>query len=185
MKHAQSASRFLVMTWLLLGVFVVPVRASSGVVPDVTGTWALMVTDTVDNCIWKGPMLLTQSGMDFTGSCMLDLVSGDKCSSMINGTIMGSIGGSGSGFTIDFGLASGAFGMVTFSGIVSVDGQSASGMWTTNDNASGTWSADKQPAQVAPAMSAVALMTLMALLTVVGVLYARRRTLRERPAATG
>ncbi len=179
MKHAHSASRFLVIAWLLLGVSVVALPANGLPIPNLTGTWTLVVTETsgASMCVWKGPMLLTQTGMDFTGSVMLDFVSGGECLSTIDGTIMGSIGGSGSGFTIDFGLASGPFGMANFTGTVTDDGQSASGMWTTNDNASGTWSADKQPAQVAPAMSAVALVVLGGMLTVVGVVRARHRAL--------
>ena len=173
MSHTQSASRFLVVALSLLWVSVVAVPTTvSAMSVNVTGKWMLMVDDTEHGCMWKGPMSLTQTGMDFAGMAMLNSVSDSGCASMINGTIRGSISGTGSGFFISFGLASGDFGMVNFGGTLTDDGLMASGSW--ENTASGTWSAEKEVSQ-APALSHVALAILFGLLTVVGVGYARRR----------
>ncbi len=175
MKQMRGARRLLAMAWLLLPVSVIAgPTILNALSVNLTGTWALMVTDTGNGCMWKGPMFLTQTGMDFTGSCTLDLVTPSSgCPAMLSGNIAGSISGSGSGFAINFGLASGSFGTVSFTGIVSDDGQSASGSWENTD--SGTWSAEKQAAQAAPALSGAGLALLFGLLLAAGVVRARRR----------
>ena len=175
MRRLEGVSRGSLIGWLLLALSIVatPIAADAAGV-DVTGTWNLTANDPGDGCRWTGLMFLTQTGMDFTGSASLNLVAGGgQCLAVVSGTIQGSISGSGSGFFIDFGLASGPFGSASFDGTVTEDGQSATGEFT--NNASGTWSAQKQPPHPAPTLSGIALATLFGLLTVAGVVCVRRR----------
>jgi hypothetical protein len=190
MTNRQEVRRFCSFTCVLffVGVMAVPIAANAiGV--NVTGTWNLTVmtnsapelhTGASDQvlCEWKGLMTLTQTGADFTGSVMLSLVAG-PCLPTVSGTVQGSLGGTGSGFVINFGLASGEFGEASFDGIVSDDGQSAQGEWTNED--SGTWSAEKIRT-AAPALSGNGLAVLFGLLLAAGTLFASRRAVR---ASTG
>ncbi len=170
----SEATRHWLLGGLLLLAFAIAPTATRAATVDVTGTWNLRVNDPTDGCTWAGQMFLTQTGTDFTGSATLDLVAGSgMCIPVINGTLEGSISGSGSGFIIDFGLASGSFGTAMFTGTVSDDGQSAMGEFS--NNASGTWSADKVPAHPAPTLGGLALAALFGLLTVAGVVSVRRR----------
>ena len=174
MKHARGMGRLVVMVGLLLGTFVGATRANGGVpTVNVTGKWVLMVTDTTHMCSWKGPMVLSQTGMDFVGSATLQLVSGVGCPNMFMSDIEGMVSGGGSGFFIEFGFATGPLGEVLFRGTVAEDGQSAMGEW--EDDAEGTWSALKLPAQGVPALSGVALGVLMTLLAGAGVVLVHRR----------
>jgi hypothetical protein len=186
MTNRQEVRRFRSFTCVLLflGVMAVPIAANAiGV--NVTGTWDLTVmTNSAPDlqmgasdqvlCKWTGLMTLTQTGTDFTGFVTLHLMSG-PCLATISGTVQGSVGGPGSGFFINFGLASGPFGTVTFDGSVSDDGQSAQGTWTNED--SGTWSAEKIRT-AAPALSGNGLAMLFGLLLVGGALSAGRRAAR-------
>jgi hypothetical protein len=183
-----NVGRFCSFAGLLvfLSVVAVPPGTKAIEVPDVTGTWDLTVTagnpgaDSTGSslmCRWVGLMMLTQTSMmgrDFMGSMTLHRVFGSsQCPEMLDGTLEGTIGGTGSGFTIDFGLASGEFGQVTFTGILMVDGQSANGTWSNTE--SGTWSAQRH-SQAAPALGAGALATLFGLLLAGGVLRLRHRS---------
>ena len=175
MRRLEGVSRGSLIGWLLLALSIVatPIAANAAGV-DVTGTWNLTVDDPTDGCKWAGQLFLTQTGMDFTGSTSVNRVTGGaQCLGFLGGTVQGSISGSGSGFFINFGLASGSFGSATFDGTVSEDGQSANGEFT--NEASGTWSAQKQPPHPAPTLSGIALATLFGLLTVAGVVCVRRR----------
>ena len=104
----------------------------------------------------------------------LNLVTG-PCFATLSGTVQGSLSGSGSGFFISFGLASGEFGQVGFDGTVSDDSQSAQGTWTNQE--SGTWSAQKIRT-AAPTLSGSGLATLFGLLLAAGALSAGRRAAR-------
>ncbi len=188
MTRGQGVRRFCSFAWLLLFLCVIvgPTAANAAEV-NVTGTWNVTVmtnialtapnTSSSDQvfCEWKGLMTLTQTGTDFTGSMMLNLVTG-PCPATLSGAVQGSLSGSGSGFFISFGLASGEFGQVSFDGIVSVDGQSAAGPWTSQEE-SGTWSAQKIRT-AAPTLSGSGLATLFGLLLAAGALSAGRRAAR-------
>jgi len=188
MTQGQGVRRFCSLAWLALFLCVVaaPLTANAETV-NVTGTWNLTVmtsavpdlqTSSSDqlSCTWKGLMTLMQAGASFTGSIMVNLVAGSNpCPATLSGTVQGSVGGTGSGFTINFGLASGPFGQVSFGGIVFVDGQSAEGTWTNEE--SGTWSAEKIRT-AAPALSGSGLATLFGLLLAAGALLAGRRAAR-------
>ena len=189
MQGSFSGRVFGVVGWfcsfagllVFLSVVAVPPGAKAMEV-DVSGTWDLTVLQ-VDGagsspvCRWAGLMTLTQmgmKGMDFTGSMTLHRVfGGSRCPEMLDGTLEGMIGGTGSGFTIEFGLASGQFGQVAFDGILMDDGQSANGTWSNEE--SGTWSAQRHR-QAAPALGAGALATLIGLLTAAGALRLRHRS---------
>jgi hypothetical protein len=148
---------------------------------DVTGTWDLTVLQAESSgspfvCQWIGLMTLTETGsmgggMDFMGSMTLHRVLGSSaCPQMLDGTLDGMIDGT----AINFGLVAGQFGQMTFNGIVTEDGQSASGTWS--NTASGTWSAQRHQAAPAPALGAGALATLFGLLMAGGVLRLRHRS---------
>ena len=186
MTRGQAVRRFCSFAWFLLFLCAIaaPTAANAAGV-NVTGTWNVtamtnrpedLPTSFSDQvfCEWKGLMTLTQTGSDFTGSMMLNLVIG-PCPATLSGTVWGSVGGTGSGFTISFGLASGEFGQVSFDGIVNVDGQSAGGRWTNEE--SGTWSAQKIPT-AAPTLSGSGLAVLFGLLLIAGALSAARRAAR-------
>ena len=162
------ASRFHSFAWALLLAWIVsaPIAAYAA---DVTGLWDLTASLSSEGCTWRGAMNLVQTGTMFTGSANLMRVAGVSCPTTISGTLSGTV----SGLTIDFGLASGQFGSAGFSGTLSADGLFAAGTWSTDPD-SGTWSARKQ-AEAAPALSSVALAALFGLLMVAGVLTARRR----------
>jgi len=173
MRRSEATRHGLLGGLLLLALAVAPSVTRAATV-DVTGTWNLTVNDPSLGCTWAGQMFLTQTGTFFTGSATLDLVAGSgMCIPVINGALEGSISGSGSGFIINFGLASGSFGSASFKGVISDDGLSAMGDF--ENNASGTWSADKVPAHPAPTLGGFALATLFGLLTVAGVVSVRRR----------
>ena len=187
MTRGQGVRRFCSFAWLLLFLCVsaAPTAANAAGV-NVTGTWNVTAmtnrpedlrTGSSDQvfCEWKGLMTLTQTGTDFTGFATLSLITG-PCLATISGTVQGNVGGTGSGFIISFGLASGEFGHVSFDGIVSVDGQSAEGRWT-NPEESGTWSAQKIRT-AAPTLSGSGLATLFGLLLAAGTLSAARRAAR-------
>jgi hypothetical protein len=176
-----GVGRFCSFAGLLvfLSVVAVPPGTKAIEVPDVTGTWDLTVAAIAGSspvCRWVGLMTLTQTGMmgrDFMGSMALHRVFGSsQCPEMLDGTLEGTIGGTGSGFSINLGLASGEFGQMTFDGILMVDGQSASGTWKNTE--SGTWSAQRHR-QAAPALGTGTLATLFGLLLAGGVLRLRRR----------
>lgn len=185
-----GVGRFCSFAGLLvfLSVVAVPSGAKAIIeVPDVTGTWDLTVTadhlpggeGSSPVCRWVGLMTLTQTGMmgrDFMGSATLHRVlGGSQCPEMLDGTLDGMIGGTGSGFTIEFGLASGQLGQMTFDGILMDDRQSANGTWSNEE--SGTWSAQRHgQAAPAPALGAGALATLFGLLMAGGVLRLRHRS---------
>ena len=184
-----GVGRFCSFAGLLvfLSVVALPPGAKAIEVPDVTGTWDMTVTadhlpeaaiaGSSPVCRWVGLMMLTQTGMmgrDFMGSMALHRVFGSsQCPEMLDGTLEGTIGGTGSGFSIEFGLASTEFGQVAFEGILMVDGQSANGTWRNEE--SGTWSAQRHR-QAAPALGAGALATLFGLLMAGGVLRLRHRS---------
>jgi opacity protein-like surface antigen len=160
-SHGQGrADCFRSFVWGLLFLCIVaaPLAASA-------------VDDPGDGCQWIGPMNLVQTGTSFTGSMALNLVKGE-CPATLTGIVLGSVSGSGSGFSVNFGLASGELGSVEFGGTLSDDGQSGTGTWA--NEASGTWSAEKR-AHGAPTLSGTALATLFGLLMAAGVLSARRR----------
>jgi len=179
-------SRLCSFAWLLLFLCAIAAPiAANAIGVNVTGTWDLTVTtDSVPialtsssdhvSCKWAGLMTLTQTGMDFTGSMMLNLVTG-PCPATLSGPVQGSLSGSGSGFLISFGLASGEFGEVSFKGTVSEDSQSGQGTWTNRE--SGTWSAQRIRTG-APTLSGGGLATLFGLLLLAGALSARRRAAR-------
>lgn len=139
MTRGQGVRRFCSFAWLLLflGILAAPITANA-IEVNVTGTWNLTVMtnalplafNTISSdqvfCEWKGLMTLTQAGADFTGSMMLNLVTG-PCPATLSGPLQGSLGGTGSGFFIEFGLASTEFGPVTFEGPVTDDGQVGGG----------------------------------------------------------
>lgn len=178
-----GVGRFCSFAGLLvfLSVVAVPPGAKAMEV-DVTGTWDLTVllpesTGGPLLCQWVGLMTLTQTGtmgggMDFMGSMTLHRVLGSSpCPQMLDGTLDGMIEGT----AINFGLASGQLGQMTFDGIVTDDGQSANGTWSNEE--SGTWSAQRhRQAAPAPALGAGALATLFGLLMAGGVLRLRRRS---------
>ncbi len=181
-KSLVSRSCLLASLILLSSAVWVPLTATAAGV-DLTGVWDLTVTrnqkmvaplgsESPPACRWRGLMTLLQTGSDFTGSIDLSRVLGTDCPTMLTGTVEGSVSGSGSGFFINFGLASGQFGQVSFEGLVSEDGQSANGTWS--NTASGTWLALRHHV-AAPALSAIAAAALFALLTVAGVICVRRR----------
>lgn len=186
MTRGQGVRRFCSFVWLLLFLCVsaAPIAAKA-VGVNVAGTWNLTVMTNRDHelrtnssdqvfCEWKGLMTLTQTGADFTGSMMLNLVTG-PCPASLSGPLQGSLGGTGSGFFIEFGLASTESGPISFEGGVSDDGQSGQGTWTNEE--SGTWTALKIPT-AAPALSGGGLATLFGLLLAAGALSAARRSAR-------
>jgi hypothetical protein len=186
MTHGQGVRRFCSFAWLLLFLCVIAAPiAANAVGVNVTGTWNLTVmtngapelqTNSSDQvlCKWTGLMTLTQIGTDFAGSMMLNLVTG-PCPATLSGPVQGSLSGGGSGFLISFGLASGEFGLVSFDGTVSDDGQSGQGTWTNVE--SGTWSAQKIRT-AAPTLSGSGLAALFGLLLAAGALSASRRAAR-------
>jgi hypothetical protein len=186
MTHRESVGCFSSFVCLLLFLFVTAAPiAANAISVNLTGTWNVTaMTNSTPNlqnsandqvsCEWKGLLTLTQTGTDFTGFANLNLVTG-PCLAAISGTVQGSVGGTGSGFFINFGVASGPFGTVSFDGTVSDDGQSMQGTWTNED--SGTWSAEKIRT-AAPALNGSALAALFGLLLVAGALSASRRAAR-------
>jgi len=189
MTRGQGVRRFCSFAWLLLFLCAIAAPiAANAVGVNVTGTWNLTVMtnalplafNTISSdqvfCEWKGLMTLTQTGADFTGSMMLNLVTGPgPCPATLSGPLQGSLGGTGSGFFIEFGLASTESGPISFEGGVSDDGQSGQGTWTNEE--SGTWTALKIPT-AAPALSGGGLATLFGLLLAAGALSAARRSAR-------
>lgn len=157
------------MTWargivLWLGMLCVAAAPGIALAIDVTGTYQLSIVDTIDNCMFTGSAALNQSGASFTGFASLTLVSGG-CPSSLSGSVTGTL----SGNMITFGLASGGFGTVNFTGTVSDDGNFMSGTWNTGDDAEGTWSAIRVQHVPAPALSSWCLAGLMLLLSWIGV----------------
>ncbi len=178
------ASRFcsVAVVAIFLSAVWVPLTVNAAGV-DLTGVWDLTVTlnqvehtpagsETPPACRWRGLMTLLQTGSDFTGSIDLSRVLGTDCPDMLSGMVQGSVSGSGSGFFINFGLASGQFGQVSFEGLVSEDMQSAMGSWSNQEN--GTWLAVRHRV-AAPALSTLSFAALFALMTVAGIVCVRRR----------
>jgi hypothetical protein len=188
MADRRRVRRFCSFAWLLLFLCVIAVPlAANAVGVNVAGTWNLTVmtsnvpelrTNSSDqvSCTWKGLMTLTQTGADFTGSMMLNLVTGPgPCPATLSGPLQGSLGGTGSGFFIEFGLASTESGLISFEGGVSDDGQSGQGTWKNEET--GTWTAEKIRT-AAPTLSGGGLAVLFALLLAAGALSAGRRAAR-------
>jgi hypothetical protein len=171
--------QWLSMKWLA-GLAAVAVAAHAGVVlaalptADVAGSWRLTVEQTGIGCEWVGPMTLSQTGNDVTGSATVARVMGDptQCPPSLSFTITGFIAGN----LIELGFAGGAFGTAMFEGTVDAGVRTMSGIWSADPTA-GTWSAVRQAAG-APVLGTVALLGLSLGLCAIAVRGLRRRSLR-------
>ncbi|MFN8626625.1 MAG: hypothetical protein U0587_11695 [Candidatus Binatia bacterium] len=159
--------RAFAIFWLLL-VVAAPRLASA---QNVTGTYNLTVI-LPGSCTWAGLLSLAQSGTTLTGSGTIQIQPGSDvgCASTLSGSVNGTVTGS----TINFGLATGSLGTAQFTGTISPDGLTLSGTWQVGSSGSGTWTALRVPSTNAPTMGGATLLLLGSLLLVAGIRRTRR-----------
>ena len=165
MAHARRT-----MVWV--GIFCAVAATAFAVLIDINGLYDLTVIDTTDNCTYVGGLTVSQNGSSLTGNATLTLVSGTGCPASASGSGTGTL----SGNTITLGLAFTTVGTFNFTGMVSNDGNFASGSFS--GSADGTWTAVRTQRSPAPAMGRGGFAALALLLAFSGVYLVRRRIAR-------